>query len=86
MAEAGLLTYVERLQDNPDFQAFMAEIEKEIAQKMDALVSQPVGTSAEKIEGLRGEIRFGLALVVKPARVHNQLIVRRREQVMVTSS
>lgn len=81
VTDATLATYIERLRDNPDFQAYEDEIVKDIAQKLDALISQPAGTSAEKIEALRGEIKGLMARIVKPQRVHMQLITRRREQV-----
>lgn len=80
MSDPTLSTYIDRLRDNPDFQALETELEKDIAQKLDALISQPAGTSAEKIEALRGEIKGLLARLVKPQRVHSQLIARRREQ------
>lgn len=80
MSDPTLSTYIDRLRDNPDFQALETEIEKDIAQKLDALISQPAGTSAEKIEALRGEIKGLMARLVKPQRVHAQLIARRREQ------
>lgn len=77
MSDQGLLTYVERLQANPDYQALVERIEADVVLKLDQLVFLPPKTPSDQVEHLRGEIRGLMTLLDKPHLYHQQIATRR---------
>lgn len=79
IAHPSLQTYLDRLAENPDWQALSEEIEADAEALMTRLVGLDPGTPAHEVEALRGEIRGVLRLVEAPS-VARRVIKERRER------
>lgn len=74
-----LQTYIERLQQNPDFQQLLTALEGDAVLKLDQLVYLPAQTDPLKVEALRGEVRALFTVLDKP-QVYQAQLSKRRER------